>query len=142
MIFVGIISSILGAAGLFFYFSIGEITFIDPVPVKPVPVLYLEIPVPVKRTGTVVLEFRFEPELKYSCESIYFTYFHTKTDVIYSFFLTNVPVTLIIPYNNIKLLKGGLNIVRLIPYVPEFKASLPTCLNYIEILCLRLFGIS
>jgi hypothetical protein len=75
-----------------------ELTFIDPVPVKPEPELHLEIPVPVKRTDTVVLEFRFEPEsqpeLKYSCLTIYCAYFHTKTVVIYSFCSTNVPVNI------------------------------------------------
>ena len=45
-------------------------------------------------TGTVVLEFRFELELKYSCQFIYFTYFHTKTDVISIFCSTNVPVNI------------------------------------------------
>ena len=66
-----------------------ELTFVDRVPVKREPELHLEIPFLVIRTGTVVLEFRLkpesQPELKYSCLSIYCTYFHTKTDVIYSF---------------------------------------------------------
>jgi hypothetical protein len=60
-----------------------ELTFVDPVPVKPELELHLEIPVPVKRTGTVVLDSQLE--LNYSGWSIYCTYFHTKTEVIYSF---------------------------------------------------------
>ena len=51
-----------------------ELTFEDPVLVKPEPELHLEIPVPVTRTRTVVLEFWFEVEsqveLKYYCKSL------------------------------------------------------------------------
>ena len=66
-----------------------ELTFVDPVLVKPDPELHRANLVPVKRTGTMVLEFRFElagqPELQYYCESIYFTHLYAKTNIIYSF---------------------------------------------------------